>query len=87
MADAIIIGAGYAGMSAATLLAHPGRKVIVLEASGMIGGRALSCRNEKGYVWSMASIRTGLRTRASPTKCSKGSAKKSISCPRPKTLS
>ena len=51
MADAIIIGAGYAGMSAATLLTHAGRKAIVLEASGMIGGRALSYRNEKGYVW------------------------------------
>ena len=51
MAEAIIIGAGYAGMSAAALLAHSGRKVIVLEASGMIGGRALSYRNEKGYVW------------------------------------
>jgi phytoene dehydrogenase-like protein len=51
MTDAIIIGAGYAGMSAAALLAHAGRKVIVLEASGMIGGRALSYRNEKGYVW------------------------------------
>jgi len=51
MTDAIIIGAGYAGMSAAALLAHAGRKVIVLEASGLIGGRALSYRNEKGYVW------------------------------------
>jgi phytoene dehydrogenase-like protein len=51
MTDAIIIGAGYAGMSAAALLAHAGRKVIVVEASGMIGGRALSYRNEKGYVW------------------------------------
>ncbi len=38
-------------MSAAALLAHSGRKVIVLEASGMIGGRALSYKNEKGYVW------------------------------------
>ncbi len=51
MTDAIVIGAGYAGMSAAALLAHAGRKVIVLDASGMIGGRALSYRNEKGYVW------------------------------------
>lgn len=51
MTDAIIIGAGYAGMSAAALLAHAGRKVMVLEESGMIGGRALSYRNEKGYVW------------------------------------
>ena len=51
MVGAIVIGAGYAGMSAAALLAHAGRKVIVLEAAGMIGGRALSYRNEKGYVW------------------------------------
>jgi phytoene dehydrogenase-like protein len=51
MADVIIIGAGYAGMSAAALLGHSGRKVIVLESSGMIGGRALSYKNEKGYVW------------------------------------
>jgi phytoene dehydrogenase-like protein len=51
MADAIIIGAGYAGMSAAAMLANSGRRVIVLEASGMIGGRALSYKNEKGYVW------------------------------------
>ena len=51
MMEAIVIGAGYAGMSAAALLAHAGRKVMVLEAAGMIGGRALSYRNEKGYVW------------------------------------
>ena len=51
MADAIIIGAGYAGMSAAALLAKAGKKVIVLEASDMIGGRAQSCKTEKGYVW------------------------------------
>lgn len=51
MADAIIIGAGYAGMSAAALLAGAGRKVTVLEAANAIGGRALSCRDEAGYVW------------------------------------
>jgi phytoene dehydrogenase-like protein len=51
MVEAIVIGAGSAGMSAAALLAHSGRKVMVLEAAGMIGGRALSYRNEKGYVW------------------------------------
>lgn len=50
MTDAIIIGSGYAGMSAAALLAHAGRNVLVLEASGMIGGRAHSCRDEKGYI-------------------------------------
>jgi phytoene dehydrogenase-like protein len=51
MADAIIIGAGYAGMSAAALLASAGRKVIVIEASGAIGGRARSYTDEEGYVW------------------------------------
>ncbi len=51
MADAIIIGAGYAGMSAAALLTHAGSKVIVLEAADIIGGRAQSSRDEEGYVW------------------------------------
>jgi protoporphyrinogen oxidase len=50
MADAIIIGVGYAGMSAAALLACVGRKVIVLEASDTIGGRALSYMDEAGYI-------------------------------------
>jgi monoamine oxidase len=74
MADAIIIGAGYAGMSVAALLANTGRKVIVLEGSGMIGGRALSYKNVMSG--NTERIRTGLRTRASPTRYSKGSAKK-----------
>ena len=55
MTDTIIIGAGYAGMSAAALLANAGKKVIVLEASNIIGGRALSYRNDKGYVWEYGS--------------------------------
>ena len=38
-------------MSAAALLAHAGRKVIVLEESDLIGGRACSFRDEKGYLW------------------------------------
>jgi len=49
MVDVIIIGAGYAGMSAAALLAHAGRTVVVLEATDMIGGRAQSYRDEQGY--------------------------------------
>jgi len=50
MADVIIIGAGYAGMSAAALLAHAGKNVVVLEESGVIGGRAQSHRDDRGYL-------------------------------------
>lgn len=50
MPDAVIIGAGYAGMSAAALLSHAGWKVIVLEESEIVGGRARSFRDEEGYI-------------------------------------
>lgn len=38
-ADVIILGAGLAGLNAATMLADEGMKVIVLEAANRIGGR------------------------------------------------
>lgn len=38
--DAIVIGAGFAGLSAATALAERGRRVLVLEARRTLGGRA-----------------------------------------------
>src|SRR5215212_10784465 len=40
--DVAIIGAGFAGLSAATALAEAGRRVIVLEARPGLGGRASS---------------------------------------------
>jgi len=38
--DAIVVGAGFAGLSAAARLARLGRRVLVLEARGRLGGRA-----------------------------------------------
>ncbi|MEJ6555085.1 flavin monoamine oxidase family protein [Microbacterium esteraromaticum] len=40
--DVIIIGAGFAGLTAATLLAEQGRSVLVLEGRDRVGGRAFS---------------------------------------------
>ncbi|WP_025105501.1 flavin monoamine oxidase family protein [Microbacterium paraoxydans] len=46
----IVIGAGYAGLAAATRLAAAGRSVTVLEARARVGGRAWSEALENGVV-------------------------------------
>src|SRR5213592_4252731 len=38
--DVVVIGAGFAGLSAAVRLAGKGARVLVLEARGRLGGRA-----------------------------------------------
>ena len=40
--DAIIIGAGFGGLCTGALLAHGGKKVLVLEKDSSLGGRAKS---------------------------------------------
>jgi phytoene dehydrogenase-like protein len=51
MIDAVIIGAGYGGMGVAALLAHEGLKVVVIEQSPIVGGRASSFMDDQGYRW------------------------------------
>ena len=46
--DAIIIGAGAAGLSAAALLATEGQSVLVVERSNFLGGRGMAT-NDEGY--------------------------------------
>jgi hydroxysqualene dehydroxylase len=43
--DVVVIGAGFAGLSAATALAEAGRQVLVLDARPQLGGRATAFRD------------------------------------------
>jgi squalene-associated FAD-dependent desaturase len=45
--DAIVIGGGFAGLSAATALAEAGARVLVVEARRELGGRATAYRDPK----------------------------------------
>ncbi|MDE2580937.1 MAG: FAD-dependent oxidoreductase [Rhodospirillales bacterium] len=50
--DVVVIGAGLAGLGAATALRQAGARAVVLEAAGRIGGRAhTTCPPELGGVW------------------------------------
>jgi len=48
--NAIIIGGGFGGLSAAALLTKQSKRVLLLERSGRLGGRA-SYFEEDGFVW------------------------------------
>jgi squalene-associated FAD-dependent desaturase len=43
--DVVVVGAGFAGLSAASALADAGRRVLVLEARPQLGGRATAFRD------------------------------------------
>jgi squalene-associated FAD-dependent desaturase len=45
--DVVVIGAGFAGLSAAVRLARGGARVLVLEARGRLGGRATAFRDRE----------------------------------------
>src|SRR5262252_10128685 len=50
--DVVVIGAGLAGLGAATALRQAGRRAVVVEAADRIGGRAwTSYPPELGGVW------------------------------------
>lgn len=50
--DVIIIGGGLAGLTASTYLAREGKKVLVLEKSDLIGGRAITT-NKNGILMNL----------------------------------
>ena len=55
MHDCLIVGAGHNGLTAAAYLARAGRKVLVLERRGVIGGAAVTGELAPGYRVSTAS--------------------------------
>jgi len=59
--DVVIVGAGVAGLGCGALLSNKGLRVLVLEASSRLGGRANSISYEGGYTvdWGIHTLRAG----------------------------
>ena len=58
--DAIIIGAGHNGLTAAAYLARAGLSVLVLEKNACLGGAAVSREIEPGFIYSSCSYALSL---------------------------
>ncbi len=58
--DAIVIGAGHNGLVAANYLARAGRKTLVLEARGVVGGACVTEELIPGSRWSSCAFIAGL---------------------------
>ena len=50
-ADVVVLGAGCAGLSAATALAAAGARVVVVEARPVLGGRTFATRDTRSGDW------------------------------------
>ena len=50
---AIVIGAGFSGLSTAAYLAKAGYKVSVIEKHSIVGGRARNFRTDEGFLFDM----------------------------------
>ena len=62
--DVVVVGAGLAGLSAATRLSDAGLDVVVLEASDGVGGRMHTDRVDgflldRGFTYAIAHVRGG----------------------------
>ena len=53
--DAVVIGAGHNGLTAAAYLARAGRKVLVLERRHVVGGAAVTEEIYPGFKYSVCS--------------------------------
>ena len=53
--DAIVVGAGHNGLTAAAYLARAGRRVLVLERRPMVGGAAVTEELVPGFKFSVCS--------------------------------